>query len=270
MAKTTGIAQFSKGRSDVHRVDPRELFIKAGWNMRDEGPDLDAHIDMLAQSIASEGVREPISVKLEDGKLWVTNGHCRTRATMRAIEHYKAEIVSVPVISEDRHANEADLLFSQILRNSGKPLTAMEQARVFKKLLNMGWQQTDLAKKSGLSAGRVSQVLDLLTMPAPVQAMVAQGAVSASLAQQTVKAAASPQAAVTTLTEAVQTAIAEDRRVKPADVGNPAQATGKQHSGKISECFENSDIDNSDPDSGFVIIKMPIEDFEIVRKVFKL
>ena len=73
MAKATGIAQFSKGRSDVHKVDPRMLVIEPGWNTRDEGPELDAHIDQLAQSIANNGFNQtkPISVKMVDGKLLV-------------------------------------------------------------------------------------------------------------------------------------------------------------------------------------------------------
>src|SRR5882757_2418185 len=145
MAKSTGIAQFSQGSSDVFKIDPRKLFLKPNWNTRDESPELEAHIDMLAQSIAEIGVKEPISVRLEDGKLWVINGHCRTLATLRAIEHYKAEIKTVPVIAEDRYANEADLVLQQIVRNSGKPLTTMEQAKVFKKLLDMGWQQAEIS-----------------------------------------------------------------------------------------------------------------------------
>lgn len=269
MAKTTGIAQFAQGRSDIHHVDPKLLVIEPGWNTREEGPELDAHIDMLAQSIAEIGVKTPISVKLIDSKLVVRAGHCRTRAALRAIEVYKANIKTVPVMPFDRYANDADMILDQVISNSGKPFTAIEQARVFKKLLDMGWQQVDIAKKSGLTNGRISQVLNLLTMPAPVQALVAAGTVSASLAQATVNGAENAQAATAALTLAAQTATSENRKIKPADVGNPQQDT-KRHSGKISECFENSDIDNSDPDSGFVVIKMPLEDFEIIRGLFKL
>ena len=80
MAKATGIAQFSQGRSDINRIDPRLLVIVPGFNMREESPELDVHIDMLAQSIAEVGVKKPIEVKLEDGKLLVREGHCRARA----------------------------------------------------------------------------------------------------------------------------------------------------------------------------------------------
>ena len=268
MAKNTGIAQFSQGRSDIHRVNPRELFLKPNWNMREESPELEAHIDMLAQSIAEIGVKEPITVRMEEGKLWVINGHCRTRAAMRAIEHYKADIKTVPVQAEDRYANDADLVLSQIIRNAGKPLTTMEQAKVFKKLLDMGWNQGDIAKKVGMSGGRISQILDLLSMPASVQNAVIAGHVSPSLAQQTVKAADTPAQAAQVLQAAVDAAVSEGRKVKPADLGAPSGNLKTI----LKECFENSDIDCSDEiiTNGIVSIDMPLEDWEKVRKLLEL
>lgn len=263
MATKTGIAQYSVGRSDIHRVDPKLLVITEGWNTRDETPELAEHIDDLAKSIAEIGVRKPIEVKLEDGKLIVKDGHCRTRATIRAIEVYKAEIKTVPVVSVDRYANDADLILNQVISNSGKPLTAMEQARVFKKLIDMGWNQDDIAKKVGKSNGRISQILDLLTMPAQVQVMVSSGAVSSSLAQQTVKAADTPAQAAENLQAAVDAAAQAGRaKVKPTDLPSRKPT--------FKECFDNSDIDNSDPDSGYVMIRMPIEDFEVIRQALKL
>src|SRR5258708_20785796 len=122
MTKATGIAAFAEGRTDIHRVSPLKLFLKPNWNTRDDSPELQAHIDMLAQSIAEIGVKEPISVRLEDGKLWVINGHCRTLATLRPMEHYKPEIKTAPVIAEDRYANEADFVLHPMLRNTGSPL----------------------------------------------------------------------------------------------------------------------------------------------------
>lgn len=268
MSKTTGIAQFSQGKSEVFKVDPKLLIINEGWNTRDESEELNAHIDQLAQSIAEIGVRKPIEVKLEDGKLVVKDGHCRTRATMRAIEIYKADIKTVPVISVDRYANDADLILNQIISNSGKPLTTMEQAKVFKKLLDMGWNQSDIAKKIGMSNGRVSQILDLLTMPAQVQMMVANGNISPSLAQQTVKAAETPAKAAETLQAAVDAAANSGRnKVKPTDV---AEANGKP-SFTFKECFDNSDIDSEhSSETGYVTIQMPIEEFEFIRTALKL
>lgn len=266
MAKTTGIAQFSQGKSEVFKIDPRILVIDPSDDYRDKSQELDEHIDMLAQSIAEIGVRKPIEVKLEDGKVIVKEGRCRTRAAMRAIEVYKADLKAVPVISVDRYANEADLILNQFVGNQGKPFTSLEQAKIFKKLLDMGWNQSDIAKKVGMSNGRISQILSLLTMPTQVQNLVSAGSVSASLALSTVKAAETPQQSAEALQAAVDKATAEGRKVRPADLPenpNAPKFTFKQ-------CFENSDIDNSEPDSGYVTIKMPLDEFEFIRQALKL
>lgn len=267
MAKVTGIAQFSQGKSEVFKVNPQLLVIEKNWNTRDDSPELLEHIDQLALSIAEIGVRKPIEVKLVNGQLIVRDGHCRTRATMRAIEHYKADIKTVPVVSVDRYANDADLILNQVISNSGKPLTALEEARVYKKLLDMGWQQVDIGKKVGKSNGRISQILAYLEMPASVQAQVATGAVSASLAQSVVKAAETPRQASQALQEAVAVAQSEGRKVKPADVGRSSNVLTS-----IKEAFENSDIDCSEEivSDGVVNITMPIEDWRKIAELLKL
>lgn len=269
MAKQTGIAQFSQGRSDLHRVDPRILIIDAADDYRDQGPELDEHVDELAQSIAKIGVKKPIEVRLEDGKLVVKEGRCRTRAAIRAIEHYKADLKTVPVISVDRYANDEDLILNQVIGNSGKPFSTMEKAKIFKKLLDMGWQQSDIAEKTGMSNGRISQILGLLTMPVAVQQMVSAGHVSPSLAQATVKAADTPAKAAETLQAAVDKASAEGRKVKPADTGTHGLSRSPR---EITTCFENSDIDASDEtiSRGVVVITMPVEDWEVLRKALGL
>lgn len=263
MAKETGIAQYAVGRSDIHRVDPRKLVIRTGWNNRENTPELVEHIEMLAQSIAEVGVKVPIQVKMEKGEMVVKAGHCRTQATMLAISR-GVDIKTVPVVSVDRYASDEDLILEQIITNSGKPFTPIEEARVYKKLLDHGWTQEDISKKSGKTQGRISQILDLLTMPTAVQALVSAGTVSASLAQQTVKAADSPQEASQTLQKAAAKAKAEGRKkVKPEDTC--AERT------TVKVCFDRSEIDSETAEEdGFVTIKMPLKEFEFLRKNLKL
>lgn len=219
MTKKSGISQFSVGRSDVHRVDPRVLIIRHGWNTRDESSELEAHIDALAQSIAEIGVRKPIEVKLEDGELVVKDGHCRTRAAMLAITKYGADLKTVPVISVDRYANDADLILNQVISNSGKPLTVLEQAKVFKKLIDMGWNQSDIAKKVGFSNGRISQILEFLILPPMLQQYIIDGRVSATMVMNTYKRhVGDVNAAVAELEAALAVAASEGRtRAMPKD-----------------------------------------------------
>ena len=263
MAKS-GVASLSQGRSDVFRVDPRQLHIKSNWNTRDmTDPSNVEHVDMLSKSIAEIGVLKPLVVHWSDGKAYVSDGHCRLMAAIRAIEVYKADIKSVPVISDDRYSNEADRIFGQIVHNQGKPFSQLEQAKVFKKLVDLGWQQGDIAKKAGISAGRVSQILELLTMPEPVKTMVTNGHVSATMAMQTVKSVGTE--AEQKLKAGLEAAKAEGKtKVKPVHMEGVGDQK-KQLRTIVVDAFEYSDVDDEAED--FVIIKMPMNQWELLRKV---
>lgn len=175
------IKDVATGRSDLYRLDPAIIQIKEGWNSRDATDPANAnHIAELASSIKEVGVKKPLVCYMENEIVYVTDGHCRLQAVRHLIEA-GVEIKTVPVMVEDRHANEADRIFSQIVHNSGKQLTSLEQAKVFKRLLDLGWQQKDIAAKAGISGGRVSQLLELLILPAILQKYIIEGKASASM-----------------------------------------------------------------------------------------
>lgn len=237
MAKANGIAQFAQGRTEVFKVDPRLLIIDEADDYRSPSEALTAHIDQLAQSIAEVGVKKPIEVKLEDGKIIVKEGRCRTRAAMRAIEHYKADLKAVPVISVDRYANEADLILNQFIGNSGKPFTALEQAKIFKKLLDMGWNQSDIAKKVGYSNGRISQILDLMTLPNVLQVYIVEGKASSTMVMNMFKKHnGNADAVVAELEYALAVAASEGRtRAMPKDTEGSDSEGGEKQSKEKKE-----------------------------------
>ncbi len=275
MGKTTGLASVSEGRSDIHRINPKLLHVKSGWNSRDfKDPANIEHIETLAKSIAEVGVKEPLTVNWEDGKAYLEDGECRLRATLYAIEFLKADIKTIPCKVGERYSNEADRLFNQHLRNSGKPFSIMESAKLYKRLLDMGWNQGDIAKKAGVSAARISQVLGFNTLPEGVKAMVHNGSVAPSTAMAVVKAEGTQAEAA--LKQGLTVAQSEGKtKVMQRHVG---EATGEVPSSNgtvkvnkanaVKEAFEYADID--DTDNEIVVIKMPVEQFEIIRKVLGL
>lgn len=181
------LKDFSEGRTDVYKVDPRKLQIRDGWNSRDfSDPANIEHIEQLAKSIAENGVKEPLRVFMEGDVPYVTNGECRYRAVMLLLDK-GVEIKTVPVMSEQGKQNDADRLFTQFISNSGKPFGPIENARLFKRLLDMGWQQKEIATKTGFSGGRISQLLELLTLPVVLQKFITEGKASASMVLSTFK-----------------------------------------------------------------------------------
>jgi ParB/RepB/Spo0J family partition protein len=216
------LKDFAEGRTDVYKIDPRKLRIKEGWNSRDfNDPANIEHVKTLAASIREVGVKEPLKVNMEDNVPYVTNGECRLRAVMLLIEQ-GVEIKSVPVMGEDRFANEADRLFTQFISNSGKPFGPIENARLFKRLIDMGWAQKDIAGKSGMSGGRVSQILELNTLPVSIQQLIVEGKVSSAFALNVWKKhSGNLEAAFAELSAALEAANAEGRtRAMPKDTGD--------------------------------------------------
>jgi ParB/RepB/Spo0J family partition protein len=232
------LKDFSEGRSDLYRVDPRKLQIKDGWNSRDfSDPANIAHVEELAKSIAENGVREPLKVYVENDIPYITNGECRYRAVMLLLER-GVEIKSVPVMGEQGKTNEADRLFTQFISNSGKPFGPIENARLFKRLLDMGWQQQEIAKKTGFSGGRISQLLELLTLPVVLQKFIIEGKASASMVLNVFKKHNGDVAlTVAELTGAVAVAAEQGRkRAMPKDTegGEGGSEGGGKGSGRSS------------------------------------
>lgn len=237
----SGIASISEGRSDIHKIKPTDLHIREGWNSRDWNFDPNDDQDLaLARSIAEMGVKEPLTVNWEDGKAWIEDGHRRYMAVWYAINNLKADIQTVPVKTGDRHANEADRVLSQIIRNSGKPLMPIEQAKVYKKLIDFGMPNKDIAAKVGVSPARISQVLDLLTLPEAIKSLVSAGTVSASYAMQMHKEEG--KEAVGILNKAVEVANAEgSKKVLPKHVEKPnVEQEAKDSGWKAPVASENS------------------------------
>jgi len=207
------IKDIAKGRSDLYRVDPRDLKVKAGWNVRDE-ESLD--LEELMTSIKEVGVKQPLTVQVENGQPYVTDGHRRYFATMKLIEQ-GVEIATVPVQTEDRYTNDADHVASMLVRNSGKPLTALEQARVFKRLMDYGLSQTEIAAKVGKSRQWIVNMLELNAAPEELKKLVKTGNVTATLAHKTLKQEGGEKAAKT-LKKAVEKTGGKvtEKNVKPS------------------------------------------------------
>ena len=200
------IKELAKGRSDLYRMDPADLQVKEGWNVRD-AETLD--LQELKDSIRELGVKQPITVQVEKGVPYVTDGHRRYAAVMELISE-GVEIKTVPVQVEDRFSNPADHIASMIVRNSGKPLTAIEQARVFKRLFDYGLTETEIAQKVGKSRQWIVSMLELNAAPEELKKLVKTGKVTATLAQQTLAKEGGEKAAET-LTKAVKKAEAEGK-----------------------------------------------------------
>jgi ParB/RepB/Spo0J family partition protein len=252
------IKDIASGRSDLYRVDPAIIQVKADWNSRSAyDPANKEHIEGLKASIKEIGVKRPLVCYMENEVVYVSDGHCRLQAVMELIKE-GIEIKSIPVQTEDRFANEADRIFSQIVHNQGKPLTGLEQAKVFKRLMDLGWSQKDIALKAGMSGGRVSQLLELLTLPISLQMFITEGKASANMVLLTFKKFnGDEKATLEELSGAVAVANKEGRkRAMPKDAGDgeggsekPAKAPKTNLKAHLKALIEKAYVDENIDDS---------------------
>jgi len=232
-----GIKEIASGRLDIFKVDPRVLQEEPGFNLRQEGPDLDEYIKELAEYIKNKGCPGVLTIHMKDGQPFVIDGHCRRRASLIAIEQ-GAELQSVPCKMVDRYDNDADKIAYLISTNSGRPLSPLEKASVCKRLHDLGLENKDISIKTGLSISRVGQLLDLLAAPEKVLVMVRKGEVSASMAQAEIKI--DPENAANNLSIAIE---------KAKDDGK--KRVTKKH-------LESDDQEQSEPDvAAFEAMELP-------------
>lgn len=172
-------------RADAMKVQPCDLHEEAGFNLRQEGAELEASIEALKLYILDGGVYPPLEVRpREEGGVWIVDGHRRSRAIKRAIES-GAAIEWVNVIAFT--GNDADRTLRIMTSAEGRGLSPLETSMGYKKLAAFGWEPDQIAGKVGKTRQHVDQLLILANAPTSVHKLVAAGKVSAAVAVDAVR-----------------------------------------------------------------------------------
>lgn len=215
-----GIKELSRefGKKDIYRISPSVLKVMQNWNVRQPGQSKDDHVRYLADSIKEVGVKIPLIIRMEQDIPYVVDGECRLLGTLLAISE-GAEIQSIPVMMEDRYANNEDRVMTMLTCNGGKPLTIPEKAEAYKRLLAWGWDEAKIAKKSGVGIQTVKSTLNFSSLDPELQSMVSSGKVSATLVNQIVASEGQEQAK-DKLKDAVEQSIVKGKKkATKRDVG---------------------------------------------------
>lgn len=167
-------------KSDIYRVKLTDLYVEEGFNLREESPELEEHIESLTESIMSGAYIPPLVVRVDDeSRVVLIDGHCRRRAYLRAVERgTPIEYVS----AEAFKGNDADRVLTMITSSQGQALRPLEAARGFKRLRNFGWTVREIASGTGRSYNYVDALLTLTDSPADLQLAISEGLISVNLA----------------------------------------------------------------------------------------
>lgn len=168
-AKTEGIS-----KATYYKVDPRILLFEDGFNVREEGPDLDAHLGAMYLSMKAGSKFPPLEIRVEDERMIVVDGHCRTRTALRLID----EGIDITLTAQEFRGNEIARVSHMLTSAQGKPLTPLEAGRGYFRLKGWGQSVAEIASTTGVSRTTIENGLILAEAPVAVQKMIAQGEVS--------------------------------------------------------------------------------------------
>lgn len=146
-----------KGTIQIFKIDPRAIIVVEGWNSRRDF----TGEEELRDSIIANGVQMPLIVKKIDGKIHLSNGERRLRATLRAIaEGHNIEMV--PAVLERKGVSETESLFASAIADDGKPLEPLEKADLYRRLVAYGVTVKDIAVRMGRSTVTICEYLKLI------------------------------------------------------------------------------------------------------------
>ena len=163
------------------RLRPEIIIIDWKKNYRewDSQATLD-HIAWLKESIRLEGVKKPIDVSYDDGKVYLESGYCRlTAAQQLRQEGWDGYIDGLPV-----KGDEATRIAKSLVDNTALPPTVLEFGKAAEQLLDsFGWDVERVAKLTpphlGLHGKKaekyVRQAVELQQAPIAVKEAVAHG-----------------------------------------------------------------------------------------------
>jgi ParB-like chromosome segregation protein Spo0J len=268
--RSGGIKTLAEGRSDEFRVNPFLIKVQDGFNVRDfETQDVADHVDALAISIASVGVKRALKVRNKGGDLVLVDGECRLRATVRAIEVYGADIRTIPVKLADRSESDADATLGILVENSGLEVTPLGKAEVVKRLMNYGWSKSDIAEKSGMSKTRLGQLLDIAGLSPDMKRLISADVISATTAVQTVKAnGGDTEKAVDQIKAASGMKMAASGKARVTAKGLSSGPSIKDTMAAIIGAAAVETFSDNGEDS--VMLTISAADYEVVRNVLKL
>jgi ParB family transcriptional regulator, chromosome partitioning protein len=137
-------------------------------------------LDALAQSIAVQGVLQPLLVRPHPdraGEFEILAGERRWRAAQRAKLH------ELPVLVRDVSDRDA-LEFALVENVQREDLNVLEEADGYHRLMaDFGYTQEELSSRVGKSRSHVANILRLIGLPDEVKAMVRDGRISAGHAR---------------------------------------------------------------------------------------
>jgi len=204
-------------KATYFKVDPQLVEFEEGFNLREEGADLDAYLDSLYQAMKAGAAIPPIDVSVVDGRIIARDGHCRTRAARRLV----AEGIEYMLEARQYRGNDADCVLHMLGTAQGKSLTPLEQGRGYMRLTRYGMTVVQISERTGLHRNTIDNWLILAEAPSDIQQMVSRGEVAALVVVDAMRKHGTAKAAELLKGKIEKVQASREKKVTKKHVGGP-------------------------------------------------
>lgn len=198
----------------THMVPLNELFIEAGFNVRDIDPE---HVEEFKQAYINGEDVPPLYVEaIEPNRIKIVDGHHRYLGAKAAV----ADGYEIPRLEcRDFIGTEADKITFMITTSQGKALSPADRANAYLRLIRQGFTKEEIAKRVKRSITDVNNHLDFAECDETLKELVKDGSLSYGTAVQIQKENGSK--AVDVATKAVETAKEQGKKRATASIVKP-------------------------------------------------
>lgn len=133
--------------------------------------DFDEHsLESLAASIESVGLLQPIVVRRAGERYVLVAGERRLRASKMA------GLQQIPAVLREETDGKTNLTEALVENLQRSDLSVLEEAAAYRQLMeDFGMQHDEVATEVGKSRSAVTNIVRLLGLPAPIQALLVEG-----------------------------------------------------------------------------------------------
>lgn len=157
-------------------VPVSELYVEPGFNVREIDPE---HVVEFRDAFIAGEYIPPLAVQVTERGIKIIDGHHRYYGALAATE---AGHQILRIECKDFVGSDADRIAFMVTSSQGKPLSAIERGMAYRRLINQGWTNAEIAKKVKRSPADIDLHLQLTECDEQILSMVKSGQVAATTA----------------------------------------------------------------------------------------
>lgn len=248
------LQDIASGRKDCYCIEPTLIQSEEGFNERKDYGDLKA----LAADIEANGLLQPLRIHKEKGSenIFLIDGHRRHAAITTILipegrwpkdPKNPKKHAAVDCISAKPGTDEIDRLFMQLSMNSGKPLTFLEEAGLYQRILasDSTLKPADIARRASKTKQAISDSLRLVNEGSKeILAAVQKSTIAATTALQIIKQTNGDHTAQNTLLKTAQENAAQNNATHITPKHLP-EKTEPSQSGQSSQKDQSNPSDQT-------------------------